>query len=168
MLEYLAKMGEGNGPKAYKEFIRNYLRPAYSAFAFADGGNLPDQIYHVLRCGLVHSFSLTPDKTGKRSGGRNESIIIAYNGEHLEKYPLKIDSPLYISPSHHQDAVWFVFPEFCNDIEAAIKRVFSAAQSDMDLRGRMEKHLTENPPVRRLAVSSRSQAASGSVHLRTR
>jgi len=52
MLDYLAKMAIGSGKSAYKQFIRQYMKPEYRDFQFANGDrDLPEQVYHVLRCG---------------------------------------------------------------------------------------------------------------------
>src|SRR5215471_9819349 len=83
-LEYLSKLANGKDNKGpgYKEFIVDYLaqvRPLYRDFTYRSGQkDLPKQMYHVLRCGIVHSFSLIPDQMAKSAGGRNRSIILCH------------------------------------------------------------------------------------------
>src|SRR5262245_13667263 len=61
LVEYLAKLVDGtdNGGRGYKCFVRNWLssiRPAYLSFRYSAGQcDLPEQMYHVLRCGIVHN-----------------------------------------------------------------------------------------------------------------
>jgi hypothetical protein len=144
LLEYLAKMAIGPSRNSYKDFIKSHMRKEYRQFQFANGEqNLPEQIYHVLRCGIVHSFSLTPDLK-YFPNGRDESIVIAYAGEHLKPYSG--------TDGHHTDAVCFVFQDFADDIKAALEKVFDEAVSDATLRARMEQHLNTNPPVKELST----------------
>jgi hypothetical protein len=144
MLEYLAKMAIGDGRQCYIEFVRRYLGSKYSDYTFADGRkDLPEQLYHILRCGIVHSFSLTPD-LNQYHNGRNESIVIAHKGRHLTKYPT--------TDAHHKDAVWLVFLDFADDIQSAIAGIFSKAASDLNLKNRIEQHLTRKPPIAALPI----------------
>jgi len=166
MLDYLAKMAIGSGRSAYKQFIRQHMKQEYRDFQFANGDkDLPEQLYHVLRCGVVHSFSLTPD-VAQYPNGRNESIIIAHEGHHLARYSG--------ADGHHPDAVCLVFKDFVDDIEGALTKLFSDAQTDTALLARIHQHLKSNPPVvglPRAAVpltfrsSTFTPAASGSTHL---
>ena len=78
MIEYLAalKKGESAGPKDFIEFVRGYM-PEYVQFKYKrkhrlsktgvgekprilTKADLPEQMYYILRCGLVHGFSLVP------------------------------------------------------------------------------------------------------------
>jgi hypothetical protein len=155
MLEYLAKMAIGKGRGPYKDFVRNYMRKEYREFQFVNGDtDLPEQIYHVLRCGIVHSFSLTPDLKDYPKG-RNKSIVIAHEGNHLSRFTGW--------GGHFEDAVLLVFEDFANDIGAALDKVFSDAASDAVLKGRIEDHLSGHPPVTELLTTS-SPHASGSPH----
>src|SRR5213594_1781122 len=95
-LEYLAKIELGKTTSAtdYKDFLKNYLFkvcPAYAGFQYHSGSqDLADQMYHVLRCGIVHSFSLFADPAAKRKhGGRDRSILLAHRSSgqrHLANY----------------------------------------------------------------------------------
>lgn len=151
MIEYLAKMTVGNGRRSYIDFIKTYMRRDYSTFRFKNGDtDLPEQIYHVLRCGMVHSFSLTPDLNDYKKG-RNESIVISHSGNHLTNY-LGTDG-------HHLDAVRLVFGMFADDIGTALQKVFVAADGDAELRGRITSHLRAQPPIQSLLPSSSPPSA---------
>lgn len=86
-LEYLAKIVDGRdrGARGYKAFIRDWLtriRLAYRTFRSRSGEtDLPTQMYHVLRCGMVHSFSLIPDDRARIKGGRDRSIVLCHRPE---------------------------------------------------------------------------------------
>jgi hypothetical protein len=165
MLEYLAKMTTISGRERYIQFIKAYMKSEYRDFRFKDGKqNLPEQIYYVLRCGLVHSFSLTPDVAYFRVG-RNESIIIAYEGHHL--------FACVGEGSHYTDAVCLVFKDFVDDIEAALNKLFGDAQKNPKLLASICAHLKSNPPVEgltsriiplRFPASTITHSASGSTH----
>lgn len=68
-IEYLVKLVSGKeatNKGDYKHFIGTYLSlidPRYKNFKYSNGKtDLPDQMYHVLRCGIVHGFSFIADK----------------------------------------------------------------------------------------------------------
>lgn len=68
-IEYLVKLVSGKeatNKDDYKHFIGTYLSlidPRYKNFKYSNGKtDLPDQMYHVLRCGIVHGFSFIADK----------------------------------------------------------------------------------------------------------
>lgn len=97
MIDYLSKLvnGEDKGGTGYKGFIRDYMakvRPEYKTFTYADGKqDLPLQIYHVFRCGIVHSFSFIPDPQARAKGGRDRSIVISHRHSgpgHISKYSI--------------------------------------------------------------------------------
>jgi hypothetical protein len=88
LIEYLTKMvnGDGSGAEKYKQFVSTYLarvNPLYNSFTYIYGSpspeqDLPRQMYHILRCGIVHSFSFIPDKQATDKGGRPRSVLIAH------------------------------------------------------------------------------------------
>lgn len=90
-LDYLAKLPEGkdNGAEGYKDFVAQWLmqvRPEYSSFRYASGqSDLPIQMYHVLRCGILHSFSLIPDSRARDKGGRDRSVVLIHRREAQEE-----------------------------------------------------------------------------------
>src|SRR6266571_6800773 len=81
-IEYLAKIVQGHGSGDYKQFLKNCffkVCPKYASFRYDSGkSDLAEQMYHVLRCGIVHSFSLIADSKAKKSGGRDRSILLAH------------------------------------------------------------------------------------------
>jgi hypothetical protein len=68
VIEYLSKLAYGAGGRAnFIKFIKAYMPIPYHEFRYASkSSDLPEQMYYVLRCGIVHSFSLIPDTTGKK------------------------------------------------------------------------------------------------------
>jgi len=134
---------KGNGTR-FREFIRRYMGPRYTSFLYASGKqDLPEQMYAILRCGLVHTRSLTPTPAlnGKPSDGRENSILIAGDGVHL--------APVTAAP---YDAALFVFDPFIADIEAALRRVFRNALRESGLRALLERHIRDHRPARGLPV----------------
>src|SRR6266850_1161838 len=82
-VEYLARLEKGSVTSGddYIEFVKQWLakvNPAYKAFTFKSGmQDLPEQMYLVLRCGVVHSLSLVPSQGTK--GGRPRPIVLAHH-----------------------------------------------------------------------------------------
>ena len=89
VIEYFSRLaaGKNDGAEGFKRFVKAYMPPAYLTFKYRSGlADLPEQLYHVLRCGIVHSFSLIPDTKAKSSGGRNRSIVLSHHEPHLSSY----------------------------------------------------------------------------------
>src|SRR5689334_12604309 len=65
LIDYLSIAAYPNKKKQrdrYVAFIENFFPAKYKNFKYKNGQtDLPDQMYYVLRNGLVHSFSLVPD-----------------------------------------------------------------------------------------------------------
>lgn len=166
LLEYLANMviepKDGNRKKRdlerYTEFIKgDFLPDRYKNFSYQneyDGiegktkQDLPLQMYCVLRCGLVHSFSMTPDSSlwsdtqrtqnaGQANAyARKGSIVISHaasGNTHLGSYPT--------------DVACFVAEEFAKDIEFAIRKIFETAKQNPTLRERIEQVVNAKPPL---------------------
>lgn len=145
-IEYLVKLvsdKEVTDKDDYKDFIRNYLsliNPLYRDFKYANGKrDLPDQMYHVLRCGIVHGFSLIADKTARKKGGRDRSILIGHKsggGTHLDPINRK-----------GFDSVFFCAEDFANDIEKVIDLVFQMAKENNILRDQIINWVKIYPPI---------------------
>ncbi len=150
MLEYLAKIvnGADRKSKGYKDFIVDYLgrvRTEYKDFTYKNGNqDLPIQMYHVLRCGIIHSFSLIPDSTSVDQGGRDRPIVLCHKLEsdrkgwsHLMQY----------SSDKINDAALFVAEEFVDDIARVVDLIFQKATKDPVLKRNIESWLKKHPPI---------------------
>src|SRR5271168_5244509 len=68
-IDYLTKMVNGGqtGRETYKQFVSTYLAKVnslYVSFTYGSGHqDLPIQLYHILRCGIVHSELLPVSRT---------------------------------------------------------------------------------------------------------
>jgi hypothetical protein len=147
VIEYLSKLVNGApvGGSGYKDFIKDYMavvRPEYTSFTYASGDqDLPTQMYHILRCGIVHSYSFIPDPQAISHGGHDRSIVLSHRAEglgHLSNY----------SSPDALDAANMVAEDFVGDIEATIGLIFSKAKGDHKLKTRIETWLTSYPPIR--------------------
>ena len=149
MLEYLSKMsidGAGlSGARVYIKFIEDYMPQSYRNYQF-DCGNrdLPSQMYYVMRCGIVHSFSLVPNPSFSSAGGRKGSIVISHKGTHLTKFQYTKNS----------DAVLFVFADLYADIKFALEEIFKRASSDNALMARITKFLKDNPTIEEISLGN--------------
>jgi hypothetical protein len=157
-----SKRGGATKPDSvrFAQFVRKFMRPTYASFRYAGGQqDLPEQMYAILRCGLIHARSLTPNVpgNGKKPVGRADSIILDRAGTHLHPW----------QDADH-DAALLVFSVFVADIEAAVRCVFVKATKESGLRVLIEKYVRDHPPVRALPRwsipegSTFCHAASGS------
>ncbi len=153
-IEYLAKVvyDRPTTHKDYKEFLKNYLFticPEYKTFKYDSGKcDLAEQMYHVLRCGIVHSFSLFPDRVATTNhGGRARSILIAHRKSgrrHLGNYVDKRRNPKL-------DAAVFIAEDFIDDIAEVTDFIFSQARkrttSGKQLRSNIRNWVKAYPPI---------------------
>ena len=150
-LDYLAKLvdGENRGRLGYINFITNWLSRInirYVDFRYIGGtSDLPTQMYHVLRCGIVHSLSFIPDVQARERGGRDRSIALCHEAESKKKGLPHLST---FSVPGIDDAALFVAEYFLNDIEAVINIMFKQADSDPILKTNMEKWLNQHPFIK--------------------
>jgi hypothetical protein len=168
-IDYFSKMvkGKDKGGRGYKDFVRKYMkevRQEYATFRYLNGvPDLPVQMYHILRCGIVHSFSLVPDKTyhkrpfflnlcnlglrpkaSYKQHGRDHSIALCHKTEADQK-GLKHLSP-YAGP-RNLDAALFVIEDFLDDLLAVNELICKRADNDDKLREKIENCLRVSPPI---------------------
>ena len=97
----------------------------------------PNRLYHVLRCGIVHSFSLIPDQQAINKGGRDRSVVLSHDAPHLSAFS-SADAP---------DACCLRANGFVDDLETAMKALFTNAAINAPLAGNITKWLTDYPPI---------------------
>lgn len=151
-LDCLSKLvtGKDRGKQGYKDFVQKYLKtinPKYASFRFISGEmDLPKQLYHVFRCGIVHSFSLIPDKQSLAQGGRLHSIRLCHQKEakvkgisHLSNYSKGVTT----------DACLFVAEDFGKDLGKVVKLIFSSRAKgiDADITKNMKQWVNQKPPI---------------------
>ena len=123
----------------FQEFVNKHMRPEYRCFQYASGvTDLPAQMYHILRCGILHSMSLAPNgsASGKAPIGRKDSILLDCGGVHLANVN-----------GNGYDAAVFVFPKFVEDVKAATRKAFAAARKNTVLEAQLSKYIVDHPPV---------------------
>ncbi|MCK5552376.1 MAG: hypothetical protein KAJ09_04465 [Deltaproteobacteria bacterium] len=147
LIDYLSRLAYGR-PKGsrdserYIKFIEDFFPAPYRNFQYKNGEkDLPQQMYYVLRNGMVHSFTLVP--IGK---GRINSIVLCHRREakrdgyfHLRNYKDK--------QGRFDDAVLFVMEEFLEDTKTAAYRLIKKANKKASLRKNILDWYTKNPPV---------------------
>lgn len=134
-----------SGYSSYSSFICAYFPAKYKNFYYKDLGkkDLPKQMYHILRCGIVHSFSLFPDRIGVKRNARPRAITISHSSsknKHLDYKVWQRDGQTYYS------AV-FVLEDFVKDISTALNKLFRTAKQDKKLRSRIQAHLKKQPLI---------------------
>lgn len=153
-INYLVNLvnGKETTGQDYKDFLTDYFFkacPKYQTFVFDNGqSDMHIQMYHVLRCGILHRFSLRADVKGRIRGGRDRSILLAHRGEpnvyHLKKYVNRRMRPKL-------DSAILVAQDFVDDLEAVTKYIFKQANkktSDaVTLRANIIKWVKQCPPL---------------------
>lgn len=152
LLDSLAKLvaGQDKGRTGYKEFIRDYLSQInvqYISFTYLNGQtDLPDQMYHVLRCGIVHSYSLVPDQRAINNGGRIRSIVLCHKKESRRNNLPHLS--LYSSQRINNSAL-FVSEDFANDLKKATTLIFRLAKKRQysHLHRNILNWINKHPPI---------------------
>ncbi|OGC35636.1 hypothetical protein A2311_03575 [candidate division WOR-1 bacterium RIFOXYB2_FULL_48_7] len=145
LIEYLAKLvvGEDNKRTGFIDFIKKWMPSGYYNFVYKNSKrDLPEQMYYVLRCGIVHAFSLIPDDQGKSYGGRERSIVLAHRreqaGQHLKGYE---------GNNGTLDSVIFVAEDFIADVLTTMMSIFDSAKSDEGLKNNITIWVQKHPPI---------------------
>ncbi|MEA5139519.1 hypothetical protein [Arcicella rigui] len=153
LIDYLSKLydkSNSSGSDKYKNFINEIMaevNPKYKTFRYTinydtdEKNNLPTQMYHVLRCGFVHSFSLIPDNKAKGKGGRDRSIILGFkednNLNHLDNF----------SCEGVRDACLFILDDFISDLDKSIDILFEKVNNDENLKKHILKLVSDYPYI---------------------
>lgn len=152
LLEVCASLryGRAAGKKDFKDFCRDYLFPVRSEYAAATypstGLVLEDQLYHILRCGVVHAFSMSPDPHSSSAAFRPtpRSIMLAHSQpglNHLARVEIVRGPESYV----------LIAQEFAIDVSRMIDGLFTAANkrttNGMDLRTNILKRFREHLPL---------------------
>jgi|JYMV01.1.fsa_nt_gi hypothetical protein len=136
MIEYLASLSKGAaaGRTSYIEFIKEFMRDAYKKFSYRSRHrvhrgpkkftkeDLPEQMYFILRCGLVHGFSLVPTSKEKENGGRERSLTINSRADAVRDNKAHLDN---FSSVYAPDSVYFVDEDLLDDLIAATNKLFA-------------------------------------------
>ncbi len=141
VIEYLSKLAYGGGGRTnFIKFVKEYMPTSYRKFSYAcKKKDLPKQMYHVLRCGIVHSFSLIPDEQGKENGGRDRSIALSHDicDGHIKN----------VSTERAPDACCLNAFEFVADLASTMRKLFQAAKTNTQVKTNITNWLTKFPPI---------------------
>jgi hypothetical protein len=142
VIEYLSKLAVGSDGKraGFKQFIVDYMPEGYRNFTYRSGDrDLPLQMYHILRCGIIHSFSFKADGRAEDAGGRDHSIGLSHN--------LSEGHLVNFSKGKALDACCLNADEFVNDIRTGMTKLFNAAANSRPTQENVEKWLQQHPPI---------------------
>ena len=144
-LEYLTKLAGRTGSQGYKDFVSDELEKVngfYRSFRYRNGAqDLPTQMYHVLRCGIVHSLSLVPDARAVAAGGRDRSIVLC----HAQEARSKKLSHLGNYTGGGLDAALFVAEDFVDDLQKVTAQLFTSAAQGSAQTATMKAQLQNHP-----------------------
>ena len=143
-VDFLAKLaaGDDNKREGYIDLITNYFPDAYKNFTYKSGDkDLPAQFYSVLRCGILHGFSLYPDQAN-RNNSKVRTIVISHDGKdggktftHLSNYTNK-----------KFDAALLIADKLCDDMSSAIQKMFTYTTVQVNA----EKWVKKQPPIKEI------------------
>lgn len=141
LIDYLSSAAYPNaGTQAdrYTKFIKENFSSKYQTLVYRNGKqDLPEQMYYVLRNGLVHSFSLVPNARSARRGGRVRSIALGHRSNstpyHLALFP--------------NDIVLFIAEDFLEDTKEAAYKLLDNAKPGTVLEKNLINQFTAHPPI---------------------
>lgn len=141
-VDLLAKLAAGRDQKGdgYKALVTNYFPDAYKNFTYRSGHkDLPAQFYSIFRCGILHAFSLFPDRPN-RNGAKASTIVISHDG--------KDEGNTYTHMSNYNDkgfdAALLIADDLCNDLSSAIQTMFT----DTSVQANAEIWVRQQPPIK--------------------
>jgi hypothetical protein len=144
-VEFLSKLSKmsGSDRDKYIDLIAKRYPARYRNFKYHNRSqDLPKQIYIVLRNGLVHTFSLTPNWKGQQLGGRQRSVRLFHRKDtelkNVTRYPNK---------SHKISAAVLVAEDFLEDTRSVAMRIIRRARRDRTLRQYIINFLRTSPPI---------------------
>jgi hypothetical protein len=146
-IDFLVKMVYDKESKSsdYKKFIRDYLSQIdsrYKDFTYTvrNRQDLPEQMYHILRCGITHSYSLVPDSNSVSKGGRPRSIMLGQR-KNSNTHFMKYDQNGY-------DTVIFTVEDFAEDLRKVLDKIFiDLAPNDQQLSSNILSWVNKYPPL---------------------
>ena len=145
-IEYLSKLvnGQDKGGRGFKDFVEDYLgaiNDKYRTFIYLNGSrDLKEQMYHILRCGIVHAFSFIPDSASLKNGGRARSIVLCHKNSgntHLSNH----------TSASAPDAAVFVAEDLAGDIKNLVEYIFNKAKTDTTLANNIITWWGMQPPI---------------------
>lgn len=147
-IEYLGKLYYAkSGAATFKKFVSRRLartNKKYRTFRYRLGKgkvvrDLPTQIYHVLRCGIVHSYSLVPDEMARSNGGRDRAVVLVHRAS---KVP-------HLSHWFHegQPTCVLVAEDLVGDLTTVLEETFKEALSNKALAQRIRMWSRKHPPI---------------------
>ena len=143
-VDFLAKLAWDADLKSpgYKDFFKLCFPDRYSDFTYASGRkDLPEQFYHVLRCGICHSFSLVPDAQSQSNGGRYRSILISHDG--IDESDGRAYAHLSGYRKAGMDAAILVGGTLCDDLVRVVDKMFL----DSSIQQNAESWVSKFPPI---------------------
>jgi hypothetical protein len=144
------------GKTDFKAFCEDYLFPVRPEYTTANYPKtsliLKHQMYHILRCGVTHTFSMTPDpqESSASFDPTSRSVVLAHrasNVKHLE----------YIEWWGGQEAYVLIAEDFTHDLSSMTDLLFKDARkkssSGQLLRDNMKARFRSNPPLGAVSFS---------------
>lgn len=150
LLEWTSKLNNETGKGTLKSFRYLFEKrmPKYCDIKYMSPGkyqDLPEQLYLVLRCGLVHGLSLKPDMSESnlkryKSHIRENTILLWHRGNHLKINRKNINGIEY-------DRVNIDYESLLEDTQNSLNEIFEESKTNTQLRDNILKFIKKNPGI---------------------
>ncbi|MCG0997583.1 hypothetical protein [Acetobacter persici] len=127
--------------KLFNDRLPKYRIPSYKTHDNIN--DVPEQIYMVMRCGLIHSLSLVPDEKYKEKKKyekhwRKGSLLLSHKGNHLQMMTWSPDGEPF-------EACQLDYSSMLDDMQTALDAIFRDAKQDTALSVHIETFVKANP-----------------------
>ena len=147
-IDFLSKLVEGEDTKSdgYKLLVESYFPEKYRTFTYGSGKvDLYYQMYHIFRCGLIHTLSLYPDheqftKPGGKYQGRPRSVLLTHDG-------LSSDGRFFPHLSHYNENGIDAAVIHANDLFEDVRAATETALATPNLRVKARAWVSLSPPI---------------------
>lgn len=150
LLEWTSKLNNDLGKGTLQAFVYLFQKrmPKYCDVKYVTPSkyqDLPEQLYLVLRCGLVHGLSLKPDmseQNSKRYKGhiRENTLLLWHRGNHLKINRQRLNGIEY-------DRVNIDYESLLEDTQISLNDIFEESKTNTKLRDSILKFIQKNPGI---------------------
>ncbi|WP_264812677.1 hypothetical protein [Gluconacetobacter sacchari] len=151
LIEVVSKLNSERTGKSTFQVVRKLFDerlPKYRNIKYekpVSANDLPEQLYMVLRCGLVHGLSLRPDEKVRNSGRykpywRENTLTLWHRGNHLHINRI-------IFNGQEWDRVNIDYDSLLEDIQKALNNIFEDGRKNNEKGKIITDFIMENPGV---------------------
>ncbi len=142
----------------FKTFVQNYLMPSNSLYQDAENKlkekttgqkscEISKNLWKVLRCGVVHSFSMKGKKDKKDKKGEEYKILLGHRknsksctSEHLNIVDVNDNGKTY-------KALLIMAEDFVEDLRKCTQKIIEKAKQDSSFYNNFKEKFSTDPPL---------------------